>query len=187
MSKIQIDRNAFIYPMPMVLVGATVNGKPNFMAAAWVTRVNYDPPLIGVCVGASHHTHVGIEAHGQFSVNIPGSDLIQATDYCGLVSGKRVDKSACFETFVGELEFAPMIKACPLTMACRVTQAVSLPSDTIFIGEIVAAYTEERYLSDGKPDVHKMQPFVLTMPDNNYWRIGEHAGKAWSIGKEFEP
>lgn len=80
-----------------------------------------------------------------------------------------------------------MIAACPLTMACRVTQAVSLPSDTLFIGEIVAAYTEERYLSDGKPDVHKMQPFVLTMPDNNYWGVGRHVGKAWSIGKEFRP
>jgi len=187
MDKIQIDEGDFSYPMPVVLVGAAVSGRPNFMAAAWVTWVNDDPALMGVCIDASHHTHVGIEAHGQFSVNLPGSDLVAATDYCGLVSGNNVDKSQCFEIFTGELEFAPMIKACPLTMECRVRQSVNLPSDTLFIGEVVATYTEERYLTDGKPDVRKIKPFVLTMPDNNYWWIGGHAGKAWSIGKGYKP
>ena len=187
MKKIKIDNDVSPYPMPMVLIGAMVDGQPNFMAAAWVSRVNYKPVLFGVTIDSSHHTHAGIQAHGQFSVNVPGSDLIAATDYCGLVSGTKVDKSKCFETFAGELEFAPMVTKCPLTMECRVVQSVSLYSDTLFIGEVVSAYSEEQYLTDGKPDVQKIKPFVLTMPDNNYWWIGGLAGKAWGIGKNFKP
>lgn len=186
MQKVRIDNNAFVYPMPMVLVGAVVEGRPNFMAVGWVSRVETRPPLIAVALGA-HHTNQGIAEHQAFSVNIPGIELIKAVDYCGLVSGKRVDKSALFEVFSGELEHAPMIQQCPLTMECRLVQSVPLPRHTLFIGEIVAAYCAENYLTDGKPDVKKIQPFTLTMPDNRYWTVGEYAGKAWGIGREFIP
>lgn len=70
-------------------------------------------------------------------------------------------------------------------MECRVVQVVDLPSNEFFIGEIVGAYTEERFITDGKPDIKKMNPF-LTMPDNRYWSVGEFMGKAWSIGKKFK-
>jgi flavin reductase (DIM6/NTAB) family NADH-FMN oxidoreductase RutF len=70
-------------------------------------------------------------------------------------------------------------------MECDLVNAIDLPSNTLFIGEIIETHTEERYLTDGKPDIKKMNPFTLTMPDNNYWKVGENAGKAWSIGKDF--
>jgi len=56
----------------------------------------------------------------------------------------------------------------------------------LFIGEIVGAYTEERFLTDGKPDIRKMKPLVLTMPDNQYWTVGEYAGQAWGEGKKLK-
>jgi flavin reductase (DIM6/NTAB) family NADH-FMN oxidoreductase RutF len=71
-------------------------------------------------------------------------------------------------------------------MACRLTQSVKLPADTLYIGDIVEAYSEERFLTDGKPDVKKIDPFVLTMPDNGYWRVGERVGRAWSDGKKLK-
>jgi flavin reductase (DIM6/NTAB) family NADH-FMN oxidoreductase RutF len=186
MAKVEIAHNAFVYPMPMVLVGAMVQGRANFMAVGWVSRVNHRPPMIAVALGR-HHTSAGIHERGEFSVNIPDQSLLEATDYCGLVSGQRRDKSGMFETFFGELRHAPMIEACPLTMACRLVQEVPLPSNTLFIGEIAAAYCEERCLTDGKPDVRLLRPFTLTMPDNNYWLVGDHAGKAWGAGKSFHP
>ena len=67
-------------------------------------------------------------------------------------------------------------------MECELTNAVELPSNTLFIGEIIAAYTDEQYLIDGNLDINKIRPFTLTMPDNNYWRVGENIGKAWKIG-----
>ena len=185
MEKIKIDSNAFVYPMPVVLVGAVVDGKENFMAVGWVSRVNYQPPLIAVALG-SHHTNKGIDEHKSFSVNIPDVTLMERTDYCGLVSGSKIDKSDVFEVFYGEIKGAPLIKACPLCMACKVNDAVSLPSNTLYIGEICEAFTDERYLTDGNPDIKKMNPFTLTMPDNNYWGVGNNVGKAWSVGKKLK-
>jgi flavin reductase (DIM6/NTAB) family NADH-FMN oxidoreductase RutF len=79
-----------------------------------------------------------------------------------------------------------MIQQFPLCMECKLVDEVDLPTNTLFIGEIIGAYTEERFLTDGKPDSRKMIPFTLTMPDNNYWEMGNNVGKAWSIGKNLK-
>ena len=79
-----------------------------------------------------------------------------------------------------------MIQQFPLCMGCKLVDEVDLPTNTLFIGEIIGAYTEERFLTDGKPDSCKMIPFTLTMPDNNYWEMGNNVGKAWSIGKNLK-
>ncbi|MCX5846064.1 MAG: flavin reductase family protein [Deltaproteobacteria bacterium] len=185
MNKVKIGNNPFVYPMPMVLVGTVIDDRANFMAVGWVSRVNFNPPMIAVALGKFHYTNAGIHKNKTFSVNIPGIDLIEKVDYCGLVSGEKVDKSKLFDVFYGNLPAAPMIRECPLCMECKLFNAVDLPSNTLFIGEIIETYTEGRYLTDGKPDIKKMNPFTLTMPDNNYWRVGENAGKAWSIGNNF--
>ena len=186
MSKVKIDSNAFTYPMPMTLVGAMVGGKPNFLAVAWVTRVNYKPPMIAVALGKPHHTNPGIRATKAFSVCIPGVDLMEKADYCGIVSGKKTDKAGLFTVFTGEATGAPMIEECRLCMECRLVQTVDLLGDELFIGEIVGAYADASCLTDGKPDVKKIDPFVLTMPDNGYWRVGERVGEAWNAGKKVK-
>jgi len=186
MEKVKINANVFAYPMPVVLVGALVNEKPNFLAVAWVSRVNYKPPLIAVALGKGHHTNSGIIAQKAFSVNIPGVELVKETDYCGLVSGRQTDKSKLFDVFYGELKIAPMIKECPVCLECRLVDSRELAIDTLFIAEVVAAYSEERYLSDGNPDIEKIKPFMLTMPDNRYWSIGRHVAKAWEAGRSLQ-
>ena len=186
MEKIKVDRNAFVYPMPVVLVGTMVDNRPNFMTVAWVNRVNFQPPMLAVAIGLKQYTNGGITVHKTFSVNIPSADLVEKVDYCGIVSGRNQDKSKVFEIFQGELPNTPMIKDCPLTMECKVFKTVDLPADYLYIGEIVNAYSENRYLTDGKPDVQKINPFALTMPDNHYWKIGPTAGMAWSIGKNYK-
>ena len=186
MSKIKIDNNAFTYPMPMTLVGAMVGDRPNFLAVAWVTRVNYKPPMMAVALGKTHFTNPGIRATKAFSINVPGVDLVEKTDYCGIASGKNADKAALFTVFKGEVTGAPMIEECRLCMECRLIQTVDLPADELFIGEIIGAYADESCLTDGIPDVRKIDPFTLTMPDNGYCRVGANVGKAWSIGKQVK-
>lgn len=186
MSKVNIGPNVYVFPMPVTLVGATVEGRANFMAVAWVARVNGSPPIVAVGLNQRHYTPEGIQEYGTFSVNFPSQDLVEQTDYCGLVSGRKADKSGLFEVFYGELETAPMIAECPLCLECSLYDTVSLPTHFLFLGQIVAAYTEERYLSDGKLDVQRMAPFVLTMPDNRYWALGDQVGRAWSDGKKLK-
>ncbi len=184
MTKKKLGNNGFIYPMPMTLIGSEVNGKANFLAAAWITRVDFKPPRIGVALG-KHVTNQGIELHKEFSVNIPSEDLVKKVDYCGIVSGAKVDKSQLFKTFNGELKHAPMIEECPLTMECKLIKIVPFDIDTLYIAEIVGVYSEDKFLKDGNPDIEKLKPFVLSMPDNGYWSIGQRIGTAWSDGKSL--
>ncbi len=182
-SKISVGTNVFPFPMPVTLLGANVRGKPNFMTLGWVTRVNAHPPRIGCGVNKAHRTPQGIRENRTFSINVPSATMIERVDYCGLVSGHQVDKSPLFEVFYGELKTAPLIQECPLNLECRLVEIVENPTNDFFIGEIVASYTEKQYLTDGKPNVHKIRPLLLTMPDNHYWTVGEQVGNAWSIGK----
>ncbi len=186
MAKITVEKNAFCLPWTQTLLGSHVNGKVNFMALDWLTRVNYQPAMLGICVGSGHATNDAIRRTGEFSVNVPSADMVAITDYCGITSAKNEDKSQLFEVFYGELKTAPMITACPLSMECKLVQAVDLPSNTFFIGEIRNIYSEERYLTDNKPDAKKVRPFLLTMPDNRFWALGEQVGSAWKDGLKFK-
>jgi flavin reductase (DIM6/NTAB) family NADH-FMN oxidoreductase RutF len=185
MEKMTIENSVSFLPMAMVLVGSLVEGKANFMAVAWVSAVNRKPPLISIALGP-HYTNKGIEANQEFSINVPSVNLAEETDYCGCVSGSKVDKSGVFELFYGKLKTAPLIKECPLNIACKVYQTLTLPSNTVFIGEIIETFAEERHLTDQQPDMLKMSPFTLTMPDKNYREIGKDIGRAWQIGKNLK-
>ena len=186
MKKIALPQQTGLFPMPTVLVGAMVNGRPNFLAVAWVSWVNYQPPMIAVALGRTHHTTPGIHATKSFSVNIPGCDLVDKVDYCGMVSGKKDDKSTLFTVTPGEKTGAPLIDECPVSLECRVVRTVDLGADELIIGDIAGIYADPACLTNRKPDVEKMKPFLLTMPDNRYWGLGEVVAKAWSAGKNIK-
>ena len=185
MSKIKIEKKSFCLPWTQTLLGTHVQGKVNFMALDWLTRANFDPAMLGICVGNGHASNPAIRKTGQFSVNVPTVDMVEVTDYCGIASGKKDDKSKLFEVFYGELKAAPLITVCPLNIECRVVQTVDLPTNTFFIAEIVTIFSEGKYLTGDKPDVKKIRPFLLTMPDNRFWSVGEHVGNAWKDGTKF--
>jgi flavin reductase (DIM6/NTAB) family NADH-FMN oxidoreductase RutF len=187
--RIDLGAQGFIYPMPMTLIGADLPSGPNFMPVAWVNRVQFNPPRVAAGMGKPHATNAGIREHREFSINIPSVDMVAVTDWCGLQSaGRGADKSVPFEVVRGSLEHAPMITECPLSLECRVTQVVDLGSHELFIADIVATWTEERFLDEaGKPDITKVRPFTLSMTDNRYWAVGELLGDAWSIGRSYEP
>ena len=118
MGKISAGRNIFMYPMPVTLLGTMVDKKPDFMTLGWITRVNANPPTVGCGVGRQHHSARGIEENQTFSINFPSAEMMEKTDFCGLVSGRNVDKSALFDVYYGELKTAPMITECPLSLEC---------------------------------------------------------------------
>jgi flavin reductase (DIM6/NTAB) family NADH-FMN oxidoreductase RutF len=186
MDKINLGSTIPAYPMPVSLVGTYVHGKPNFLAVAWFSMAGYKPPRISITLGKGHYSNPGIKENKTFSVCLPSEDMVEVTDYCGIVSGKKSDKSKIFELFYGELKTAPMIKDCPLNMECKLVEIVESGSNEIFIGDIVGTYTEERFLTDGKMDFKKMKPLVLSQPDTSYWNLGQQVAKAWSIGKKYK-
>ena len=188
-TKIKLPTNAFFYPIPTVILGTKNNEKVNFMEVGWITRINgSSPSYFAMSIEKRHYTTQNILKNKEFSLSVPGTNLLVETDYCGIVSGTKTDKSKIFEIFYGSLKAAPLIKNCPISMECKLIDIVEIPTDkcTLFIGEIINVYSEEKYLTDGKLDFKKVDPLILTMPDNTYWSMGGKIGKAWSDGKKYE-
>ncbi len=173
--------------MPVTLVGADIDGKPNFMTIAFIGIVNMNPAMIAMGANHSHLTSKGIVKNGTFSVNIPSKELKEVADFVGLYSGEKTDKSKLFTVFRGITKTAPMIEECPLNLECKLLQRLSLGgTDDIYLGEIAQSYCGEEFLTDGRPDVTKMGTFVFSMNDNRYFSLGKVIGKAWSDGKNYK-
>ena len=182
--KAELGAKNCLYPLPTTLVGAMVNGKPNYIAIAHVGIM--DPSSVSLGMNKVHYTNAGIKEHGTFSVNMPSERMVKETDYCGLASGKNVDKARLFKTFFGKLGTAPMIEECPINMECRLVETVDFPSHDIFIGTVVATYCDQDILKDGTIDLRKSQPILFSMLDRSYWTLGEKLASAWNIGKNLK-
>jgi flavin reductase (DIM6/NTAB) family NADH-FMN oxidoreductase RutF len=166
---------------PAIIAGALVNGKPNYLALGNYGGITPRPPVICISVNKIHYTNAGIKENGYFSVNIPSRDLVQKMDYVGLVSGKDTDKSSVFSAFYGSVNKAPMIEECPVNLLCKLIQTVDQPTQEIFIGEVVETYVAKECLTNGKPDIKKVNPLLLG--DGFYWELGEKVGNSFQDGK----
>jgi flavin reductase (DIM6/NTAB) family NADH-FMN oxidoreductase RutF len=187
MEKMKMGAKTLLYPMPIVIMGANVEGKVNYMSAAWCSIVEENPPMIMVASNKSHHTNRGIKENGTFSINIPSEEMVISTDYVGIRSGKNTDKSTVFDNFYGELLTAPMIDQCPINLECRLIKTIDLDtSHEIFIGKIEETYVNNNCITNTFPDIKKIKPIVFSNGDANYWSVGELLGKAFRIGKEHK-
>ena len=157
--KVELGAKNCLYPLPTVLVGALVNGKPNYLAIAHVGIMDLGSVSLGM--NKTHYTNSGIKANKTFSINIPSTKLVKETDYCGLVSGKDTDKADLFKTFYGKLKTAPLIEECAVNMECELLQTVDFPQHDIFIGKIVATHCDQSVLTGGAVDLEKLQPSCL--------------------------
>ena len=189
--KVTLGPQTLLYPMPALLVGSNVGGKPNFMTVAWSGIANSNPPML--TVGIQHHRHTlkGIKENGTFSVNLPSVDQVKETDYCGIVSGSKEDKVAIchFNVFYGHLATAPLIQECPVNLECKVVHVLELGSHALVVGEITETHISESCLTEGEPDVHKIRPFAFTLglnKENCYSALGEAIAKAFSVGMEIK-
>jgi len=189
MGKTALGAQTILYSTPAVIVGARVDGKPNFSTYAWCGIVNSEPPTISISMRYKHHTLKGVHQNGTFSVNIPSVDEVVETDYCGMVSGRDADKARkCnFTVYYGKLETAPLIEECPVNLECRVLHSLRLGTHEMLIGQIEEVYITDSCLTDGEPDVEKIRPFTyVVQPARHYRAYGEILGKAFSIGKQIK-
>ena len=185
MIKEKIGNNIFI-PMPVSIVGAMCNGKENYMAVGWITRANGNPPMIAIGIGKTHLTWKGIVENEEFSVNFPCAKDLLKTDYIGLISGAKEDKSRLYTAHYGDLKKAPLIEECPLSLECKLVEKIDLPTHTLFVGEIIEVYADKEYMDNNNFNYEKAGAFLLTMMDNTYWSFGKKIGNAWKDGKTFK-
>lgn len=183
MKKIKLQNRPY-GPFPTILVGANVNGKPNYVTVGACGVVSLNSVLY-VSLKDSHYTTLGVKENGYFSVNIPSADLVQKTDYCGIVSGHQTDKSDLFTSFYDEIGKAPMAEECRMNFLCKVIQTIPVFDFQMFLGEIESVYVNEECMTDDKPDPLKINPLI--MMGLNYYDLGQEAGALFKTGLEVKP
>jgi flavin reductase (DIM6/NTAB) family NADH-FMN oxidoreductase RutF len=182
-SKIKLGAYPYIYPMPTVIVGSSINGNPNFVTISYVGIVQHNPPMASVTLMNSHYTNQGIKENKTFSINIPDTRLLKKTDFVGMNSGKTLNKAALFDVFYGKLKTAPMIMETPLNLECKLVDVIDLKNkNEIFIGEIVETYSSKKYIRKGHPYLKRLDPILFSINSNSYYKIGRRIGKAWQEG-----
>jgi len=167
-----------LFPCPVVLVTCVdSSGKPNIITLAWVGVACSDPPMLGLGIRPHRHSYGIIEASGEFVVNIPTVEILKETDFCGVVSGKDVDKFS--ETRLtaepAEKVKPPLIKECPVNIECVVRQKIPLGVHHLFIGEVVCGHVDQDVLDEkGRIDFSKVSPFVYNQGE--YWNLHQKIG-----------
>jgi len=167
--------------LPVVIAGTLIKGTENYLTLGAFGVMSLQPPIIYISSMKTHYSNEGITENGFFSINVPPVELVQQADFCGLVSGRDMDKSRVFTSFYGYEKTAPMIVECPVNFVCKVIRTVDLPYNEVFIGEIIEYYASKDCLNDDKPDPVKINPMVLAGP--SYRSLGSEVGVAFGEGR----
>lgn len=167
-----------LFPCPVVLVTCIdAEGKPNIITLAWAGTVCSDPPTIGLGIRPHRHSYGLIDGSGEFVVNIPTKDILQETDFCGMVSGKDVDKFSATGLVPTPAERVepPLIRECPVNLECILRKKIPLGVHHLFLGEIVAVHVDQNILDEeGEIDFSKVSPFVYN--NGEYWDLHQRIG-----------
>jgi len=171
---------------PVAMVGSIVDSKPDFVTVAAIGAAASNPPALATALQPHRYSLKGIRQNMVFSVNIPSTNQVKETDYCGIVSGDKFDKvkDCRFKVFFGKSDKAPLIEQCPVNHVCEVIQILNLQSHMFVVGKIVETFVSEEYLTDGRPDVAKIKPFMFG--SRKYMALGDFIGDPFKIGNEIK-
>lgn len=167
-----------LYPVPAVLVTvADKEGRPNVFTVAWAGTVCSNPPMVSISVRPQRYSYHCIEETGEFVINLTTNKLAFATDYCGVKSGRDVDKfKEMHLTAVEAKEVkAPLLAESPVSLECRVKQTLPLGTHTMFVAEVVSVSIEEAYL-DEKNRFHLEWADPIVYSHGTYYDLGKAIG-----------
>ena len=182
--KKEIGNTLALYPTPLVIVGAMVDGKPNWLLAGHVGIIGHDHVMVSLA--SSHYTNKGIKENKKLSINLVDEALLPEADYSGCVSGSKEDKSTLFDYVVDDTG-VPMISLAPVSMVCSVEDIYNTKGFESFICTIDATYAEENVLNEAaKLDYRALKPVLFEMPTYEYLRTGDVIGKCMSYGGKQE-
>jgi flavin reductase (DIM6/NTAB) family NADH-FMN oxidoreductase RutF len=166
---------AFVFPNPVALVTVADGAdKANIITLAWVGMACSDPVSVSIAIRPSRYSHELLADTGELTLNIPGEDLLEATDLCGTVSGRDVDKwrEAGLTPEPATKVGAPLIVECPYALECRVVETLSLGAHDLFVGKVLAAHADEDVLDEkGGVRYDRLRP--LSYLPYDYYSIGE--------------
>ena len=182
--KKNIGNGLALYPTAIVVVGAMVNGKPNWLPVGHLGIMGHDHVMVSLA--QHHYTNQGIKESKQLSINIVDEALLPKADWAGCVSGAKEDKSQLFDYVLSDAR-VPMIANAPVVMECRMEDIYETKGFDNFICTIANTYAEESVLTpEGKINYHVLKPVLFEMPTYEYLKTGEILGKCMSFGKDTQ-
>lgn len=177
--KVHLGPSTSLFPIPAVMVSCcSKDGKENnIITLAWVGTLSSNPPIIGICIRESRHSYAMIKESGEFVVNIPSESQVKQLDFCGVATGKKVNKfKECgFTPIKGKIVNAPLIGESPVNIECKVRKIITDYSDShhLFLGKVVSIAVNESCGSD--MDVNKVKPIAYC--NGGYWGLSRLLGK----------
>jgi flavin reductase (DIM6/NTAB) family NADH-FMN oxidoreductase RutF len=177
-NKIKKAPSTTLFPVPVALVTSYREGNaPNIITIAWTGVLNSDPPVVYVSIQPVRHSHKLIKETGEFVINLPSVEQVEAVDHCGMITGREVNKfeAAGFTQAPASQVKVPLIAECPVNIECRVREVVSLGSHDVFMGDVLAVHYNENILDEkGRPDADKIKPYGYCLRE--YRVISEKIG-----------
>lgn len=176
-----------LYPLPAVLVStADKKGNDNIITVAWTGTVCTNPAMLYISVRPERYSYHMLRESGEFAVNLTTEELAWTTDWCGVRSGKDVDKWEAAKLTRGraeKLSYAPVIQESPVNIECRVCEVKELGSHHMFLAEVLAVQVDESYMKkDGKFELNDSG--LIAYSHGEYFSLGKDLGKfGWSVKK----
>lgn len=167
-----------LYPLPVVMVSvADAQGKPNIITVAWAGTICTNPPMVSISVRPERYSYQMLKETGEFVLNLTTKELAYATDYCGVKSGRDVDKFQELKLTplpASEVK-APLIGESPVNIECRVTEVKALGSHDVFLAQVVAVHADEKYMDENqKFHLEWAEPIIYS--HGTYFTCGEQIG-----------
>ena len=187
MAKIEWKPGNMVYPLPAVMVScADKDGNSNIITVAWTGTVCTNPPMAYISVRPERHSYKMIRETGEFVINLTTKDLAFATDFCGVRSGKEVDKFSEMKLTKEKASVvaAPMIGESPVNIECRVTEVKELGSHHMFLADVAAVHVDDKYMNENqKFELGKAEPVAYS--HGEYYGLGELLGTfGYSVKKK---
>lgn len=186
MSKINWKPGTFIYPIPAVMVTSGTMEKSNIITVAWTGILNTNPAMCYISVRPERYSYNIIKENGEFVINLTTQQLAYATDWCGVKSGKNVDKFKEMKLTKEEGKFvkAPLIKESPISIECKLKEIIPLGSHHMFMAEVLSIDVDEKYIdANGAFDISKCD--LIAYANGGYYPLGDKIGKfGYSVEKK---
>lgn len=187
MAKIDWKPGNMLYPVPVVMVSSKrENEKPNIITVAWAGTICSDPVMVSISIRPERHSHAIISETGEFVINLVTEDITFATDFCGVRSGKDVDKFAEMNLTPMESKKikAPGIAESPVNLECVVEEVKHLGSHDMFIARVVNVIVDDKYMDEnGKFDLNSAN--LVAYSHGEYYTLGDLIGKfGYSVRKK---
>ena len=186
MAKITWRAGTLLAPLPPALISCGSLKKPNIMTAAWTGIIASDPVITYVSIRPSRYSHEIISKTKEFVINVPNLPLLKATDFCGVKSGRNINKFEACNLSPEKCDFiaAPQIKEAPISLECKVLSVQNFGTHDMFLAEVVAVHVDDQYLTkDGALDLQKAN--LIAYAHGFYFALGKKLGKfGFSVEKK---